>query len=342
MKREERYAGRRAGRAVQAGAAAALCLALLGTPFPALADDEEDDRLPIESISLCIESSIEVRDSSTDVEVTSDSSEYEVDGVEIKNEPDQWDDKDEPKLEITLEADSDYYFPSGIRKGDISLSGSEGKVTSVRRRGDEELRVTVRLEELEATDDDYDLEVSDAEWDQMNGMAEWNGGGDAHHYRVRLYRNDRLIETVSTTGESCNLGKYFTQGGTYTFLVRAVYNGDWEGGWEMSDDFDVTDEQAAQIRTAANYVVTGVGPASGNWEMDALGFRYRNADQTYTVNNWQQIGGLWYYFDENGYRKTGWILWQDRWYFLDVNGVMLANAFTPDGKYVGADGAMLY
>ena len=57
-------------------------------------------------------------------------------------------------------------------------------------------------------------------------------------------------------------------------------------------------------------------------------------------NNWQQIDGKWYFFDENGYRKTGWVSWKEQWYFLNENGEMLTNPVTPDGKYVGEDGVL--
>lgn len=60
------------------------------------------------------------------------------------------------------------------------------------------------------------------------------------------------------------------------------------------------------------------------------------------TNNWQQIGGVWYFFDENAYCKTNtWVFWNEKWYYLDVNGAMLVNTTTPDGKQVGEDGALL-
>ena len=56
----------------------------------------------------------------------------------------------------------------------------------------------------------------------------------------------------------------------------------------------------------------------------------------------QQIGGVWYFFDENAYCKTNtWVFWNGKWYYLDVNGAMLVNTTTPDGKQVGEDGALL-
>ena len=52
----------------------------------------------------------------------------------------------------------------------------------------------------------------------------------------------------------------------------------------------------------------------------------------------RQIDNLWYCFDENGYMKTGWILYKDAWYYCGESGAMLVNTTTPDGYYVNGDG----
>ncbi len=41
----------------------------------------------------------------------------DISNVDVINEPSgKWVDKDKPKLEVTLEADDDYYFKSGYAK----------------------------------------------------------------------------------------------------------------------------------------------------------------------------------------------------------------------------------
>ncbi len=319
----------------------AVSAAVTLAAFPAFADDDED-RTPIEEIVLDVSADIEVGDASSDVEVSVDSGECEVGNVDVTNEPSgEWEHKDKPKLKVTLDADSDYYFKSGFSKKKVSLTGDSATLTSVRRKSEEELEVVITLKALKGSDSDYELDVDEAEWDQMNGVAEWNDSEDAKYYELRLYRDSRLITNLRPIYESsCELGSYFTSAGSYYFEVRAVYSDSRKGEWQESDSFDVSAEQAAEILLSASYRIAGTGPASGNWEQAALGYRYRNADQTYTVNNWQQIGGFWYFFDENGYRKTGWIQWNDKWYYLDENGVMLSNTVTPDGKTVGEDGAL--
>ena len=144
-------------------------------PFPALA---EEDRTPVEEVSLDVESAIEVRDTGSDVSVTTDSDECYVSNVDVTNEPNgEWKHKDKPKVQVSLEAERDYYFKSGFAKRKIKLTGSGGDVTSVRRKSDEELIVTITLDALKADDNDYDLDTEDAEWNEFSAVGEWGEKG---------------------------------------------------------------------------------------------------------------------------------------------------------------------
>ena len=136
-------------------------------------------RTEINSVSLWVESDIEAGDSSSDVDVTSDSSRYTVDDVEVTNEPkNEWDENDKPKLKVTLEAEDDYYFPSGFSKSDVDLSGADGKVTSLTRKSST-LIVNITLDALDESSSDRNLDVYGLEWDESDGMAMWEDSGDA-------------------------------------------------------------------------------------------------------------------------------------------------------------------
>lgn len=53
------------------------------------------------------------------------------------------------------------------------------------------------------------------------------------------------------------------------------------------------------------------------------------------VSGWQQEGEKWYYYDEQGTMLT------DTWvenYYVGADGVMMTNALTPDGYWLGEDG----
>ena len=71
---------------------------------------------------------------------------------------------------------------------------------------------------------------------------------------------------------------------------------------------------AATVTAAMTFV-----SAAGQWKLDGNGWWYQNDDGSWTSNGWQMIDGQYYYFNGSGY--------------------MLANTTTPDGYYVGPDGA---
>ena len=91
------------------------------------------------------------------------------------------------------------------------------------------------------------------------------------------------------------------------------------------------------------------------WKQTNGKWWYQHKDGTCTKNDFETIQGQTYYFDGNGYMVTGWkkinnkdyffnasgVMVKDAWqgaYYLGKDGVMLTNAFTPDGYYVGSDG----
>ena len=298
----------------------------------------------INSVSLSIESEIEAGDTDSDVTVSTSSSKFDIDDVVITNEPsDEWDDGDKPKLKITLYADDDYYFASGFSKSSVSLSGSDGTVTSVSRSSSDTLIVYVTLDALDDDDSDHDLDVSGLEWDESDGTASWEESDDAKKYEVRLYRGSSAVTSVlTTTSTSYDFSSYITKNGYYTFKVRGVYNTSTKGSWEESDSWYVSSSEAQEISSSGssngNTPSNTTSSGTGAWLKDNTGWWYCNADRSYTTNGWQYIDNLWYCFDENGYMKTGWILYKDAWYYCGESGAMLVNTTTPDGYYVNGDG----
>ncbi|MDO4268147.1 MAG: hypothetical protein Q4C73_06700 [Eubacteriales bacterium] len=82
--------------------------------------------------------------------------------------------------------------------------------------------------------------------------------------------------------------------------------------------------------------------SSGNhWCLDQSGWWFQFADGSWPRDCWRQIDGKWYCFGQNGYIRCGWIEWSGRWYYTEASGAMLVNAKTPDGYYVGGDGAWI-
>ena len=72
----------------------------------------------------------------------------------------------------------------------------------------------------------------------------------------------------------------------------------------------------------------------GQWQHDAIGWWYKNADGSYPKNAWQNIDGVWYAFNGSGYMITGWFLSGDKWYYLDATqGGMKTGWQIIEGKY---------
>ena len=232
-------------------------------------------RTEINSVSLWVESDIEAGDSSSDVDVTSDSSRYTVDDVEVTNEPkNEWDENDKPKLKVTLEAEDDYYFPSGFSKSDVDLSGADGKVTSLTRKSST-LIVNITLDALDEGSSDRNLDVYGLEWDESDGMAMWEDSGDARKYEVRLYRNDSSVTSVITTSDtSYDFAGYITRSGDYMFKVRAVYNSSDKGSWEESDSWYVSSEEADELSADRKTYGSAAQGYSGAWLRDDVGWWY--------------------------------------------------------------------
>lgn len=77
---------------------------------------------------------------------------------------------------------------------------------------------------------------------------------------------------------------------------------------------------------------------AGQWKQEQTGWWYQEDDGSYPVNTWKEIDGSWYFFEPSGYIAV------NRWegnYYLSASGAMLVNTITPDGYYVGADGAWI-
>ena len=95
--------------------------------FPAMAAEK------IEEVTIDINAVLTASDNlEVEAEVSDDG--CYVDEVSVTNEPSgDWDDDTKPKVKITIGADSDYTFSTGLSKSDVYLGNDENRVTSVTR-----------------------------------------------------------------------------------------------------------------------------------------------------------------------------------------------------------------
>lgn len=249
-------------------------------------------------------------------------------------------DEDNKVLLVTLYAENDNTWKSTLSTSAITVSPSSYTVKKVKRDDSDIITVTIDIASSQ-----YSKEVKNLSLSKSTGRASWTG--NAKSYDVRLYKNGEIIKTgVNTKNKYYDFRSYFKSSGTYYFSVRANNGTGETGSYEKSAKIEVTESQAQNIRnsstTTANSSTNSGSPTSdgsGAWLKDQYGWWYCNADRSYTVNNWQQIDGKWYFFNQHGYMKTGWINVNNVWYYLGSDGAMLANAWTPDGYYVGTNGA---
>lgn len=324
-----------------------MAAGMLTTVFTGTAMAAES-REKITSVKLYIDSSIEAGDDSSDVTVTVESSYYDVTDVDVVNDDGEWVSGDQPKVEITLEADDDYYFAS-MSSSKVTLKGDDATyVSSKRQDSNSTLIVTVKLEELIG-----DLEVEDVVWENEDSpIACWEETDGAQKYQVKLYRGSSSVgSTVTTTENYYNFSSSITRTGEYSFKVRAVDKNSEKGDWAESDSFYVDEDMLEDIKAGyyngyngSGSTTTSSSPTSSaaTWILDNVGWWYRFSDGSYPTNGWLQINGVWYCFDAVGYMRTGWIQAGNAWYYCDtVSGGMVTNTRTPDGYYVDANGVWI-
>lgn len=81
--------------------------------------------------------------------------------------------------------------------------------------------------------------------------------------------------------------------------------------------------------------------ANASWKQNQIGWWY--TEENSWATEWKFINGSWYYFDTNGYMKTGWINNNNIWYYLNLNGIMQTGIVQIDGKIycLDSNGKML-
>lgn len=162
--------------------------------------------------------------------------------------------------------------------------------------------------------------------------AVWEPVEGAYAYEIQLYRDEKRqgepIE-VKKNKTSYNLRRKMVKEGTYMFKVRAtvkkVDRENADGYWsEESDELYVNETHAENNQNTTEQPENG-GPGvirQGVWQQDETGWRYCREDGSYPKDSWFQdpADQKYYWFDSQGYMKTGWIDWEGKWYYCDLAG----------------------
>ena len=135
----------------------------------------------------------------------------------------------------------------------------------------------------------------------------------------------------------------------------AMVTNAWVGNYYLGSDGIML----TNTFTPDGYYVDANGVwSTSKWIQSGSQWWYRHYDGTYTTNDFEVIGNQTYYFDASGYMVIGWQKINDKFYYFNASGamvtntwvgnyylgsdgIMLINTTTPDGYYVGADGAWM-
>lgn len=288
-----------------------------------------------------------------EVEVTGEGSTYSVEDVEFLSSSAATG-SGYPRIKVTLYADDDYYFGSS-NKSLFSLSGEGATYVSASLRDSKQRAVvTVQLKKYSGAQADV---AEDVDWD-YEGSGNWSEVPNAAYYEVRLKRGNTVIgDVLKIDDTTVDFRSMITQTGRYTFQVRTVnrYVTANKSKWVSSERWEVDEEILQMLRQSSgstnNYYNSGNNNYNNNytasnpfasitgWQLDNVGYWYRNYDGTYPASAWQQINGFWYYFNASGYMAVNqWVVTNGYYYYVGADGKMLTNTRTPDNFYVDANG----
>lgn len=172
-------------------------------------------------------------------------------------------------------------------------------------------------------EDDNGNKKAEAVWEPVEG---------AYGYEIQLYRDERRQGEpikVKKNKSSYNLKKKMVKEGTYMFKVRAtvkkVDRENVDGFWSDESDELYVSESFAENNQNGKEEPENQGPGEikkGVWQQDEKGWRYCRGDGSYPTDTWfrDPADQKYYWFDGQGYMKTGWIDWEGNRYYCDQAG----------------------
>lgn len=212
------------------------------------------------------------------------SSQFIVDGAVYDKEEDTWFFGESPIVEVDLSAKEGFCFTTTDRNS-FSLSGCDAQFKEATMEEDgSSLTLRVSLTQLEGT-----LPVTTAAgWN--GNTAVWDEVEGAERYEIKLYNDNTLTATTTSSGTSCDLSSFINHEGTYTFNVKTLgtYQTQSSSWSESAGPYTVAKEDAWYI-------------SNGTWHNTSAGWRFIYENDAYPVNTWRFINDKWYYFNQQGY-----------------------------------------
>ncbi|WP_315072923.1 N-acetylmuramoyl-L-alanine amidase family protein [uncultured Clostridium sp.] len=162
----------------------------------------------------------------------------------------------------------------------------------------------------------YDIDVDGNVWVVADGkIYEYKTGGDM----TKVYTVDSALDAIS------------------------VYDENSIFAWETNGDIYTTVNEGKAVTSGEAGTTTGAVTAQTGWVQLADGtWNFYDATGTKLVNNWANVGGVWYYLKADGVMATGWAQVGGTWYYLNASGAMQTGWVNDNGTwyYLQSSGAM--
>ena len=175
---------------------------------------------------------------------------------------------------------------------------------------------------------------------------DWSSLGPGYEGTNPMGNGSAARDKILSGGPGSDAGKMLQEEYENTLYIHDVYQG---GSWEAQEDgswkLKRTDGQYVSSEWALvdgkyylidmyGTMLTGFRRVNDNWYY----FNSKGAMQT----GWLLKNGKYYFLNSNGTMAYGWVNSEGKWYFLDLTtGEMLTNTYTPDGRYVNAEGVLI-
>ena len=170
-----------------------VLLLSVGICLSAHAEEEQDKAITYVTLEFSWDKAPKGGDLVGKVYASSSDRQFVIEGVDYVKRDDTWIFGERPVVEVALSAKSGYYF-SDLSRGDFHISGCSAKYKSVDMDSDESyLTLQVYFNKIDGS-----LPATTAaSW--IGTSASWDEVGGCRGYNVKLYRDNILLATISTT-----------------------------------------------------------------------------------------------------------------------------------------------
>ncbi|WP_294405722.1 N-acetylmuramoyl-L-alanine amidase family protein [uncultured Clostridium sp.] len=221
-----------------------------------------------------------------------------------------------------------------------SIYLSDGNIDFLRRKTSYVVNVNEDVKNIlvRAKPDDYDDLV------EINGDSVDEDGD--YEKEISLDKGKNIIEiTVKNNDETTTYTLVINRGG---LISESSDKNNESSDISTESDLILYNNRKSNVWIAenGNYMyIDGIGqPIKNKWWFDAVtGNDYYFDENGYAKTGWMQINKKWYYFNNSGKMQKGWINYNGKWYFLNTAGTMITGWYKDaSGKwyYLNTDGSM--